>query len=134
MGARILVVEDNADNLRLMELLLSGLGHEPILCASGRQGVEAAARELPDLILMDLQMPEMDGFEAAALIRADDASAAIPMVALTAYAMVGDRETTLAAGFDGYIRKPFSPPAFAELIDPHLPADKRSALLKQRSG
>jgi two-component system cell cycle response regulator len=132
--ARILVVEDNSENLELIRFLLAAFGHEPLLTTGAREGLEAAMAERPDLILMDIQMPEMDGFEALAEIRAQPAVAATPVVALTALAMVGDRERALRAGFDGYITKPIRPEAFVAEIDRFLPEELRSPMTAEIAG
>lgn len=116
MKARILVIEDNPDNLRLAGFLLHAFGHEPVLASSGAQGLELAAADAPDLILLDLQMPELDGFETARRLRLLDTIRRTPIVALTAYAMTGDRERVLGAGFDGYLTKPLTPETFADDI------------------
>lgn len=125
-GARILVVEDNHDNLRLMKLMLAALGHEPILATSGEEGIEAGIRERPDLILMDLQMPHMDGFETAHRMRQEPELETTPIVAVTALAMAGDREDVLRAGFDSYVDKPINIETFWEALDAALPEDKRT--------
>ena len=124
--ARILIVEDNHANLELIRFILEAFGHSPSSAMSGQEGVEAARRDLPDLILMDLQMPGMDGFAALDELRRDAAFASIPVVALTAYALVGDRERALRAGFDGYITKPIAPETFVPVIDDFLPERLRS--------
>ena len=107
-GRRILVAEDNPVNMRLVTTILQKRGHVVVAAATGRAAVEAAAREQFDAVLMDLQMPEMDGFEATAAIRTAERQAGhrLPIVALTAHAMKGDREACLAAGMDGYLSKP----------------------------
>jgi two-component system cell cycle response regulator len=110
--ARVLVIEDNTDNLRLVTFLLEAFGHEVEVAGSGNAGVAAAAEARPDLILLDLQMPEMDGFEVIRRLRAVPGLAGRPIVALTAYAMAGDEERVLAAGFDGYLTKPITPETF----------------------
>jgi len=120
MAARVLVIEDNVTNLDLMSYLLRAFGHQPLRATAGAAGVEAAARELPDLIVCDLQMPGADGFEVLRRLRADPATSSIPVVAVTAYAMVGDRERILAAGFDGYIAKPIEPQSFVLQLEAHL--------------
>ena len=125
-GARILVIEDNHDNLRLMKLMLVALGHEPILTTSGEEGIEAGLREHPDLILMDLQMPHMDGFETAERMRREPEFERTPIVAVTALAMAGDREDVLRAGFNGYVDKPINIKTFHEALDAVLPEGKRS--------
>src|SRR6185436_4011268 len=103
---RILVVEDNPANMKLASLLLSNAGHVALCAVDAETGLTLARAELPDLILMDIQLPGMDGLAATALLKADPATAAIPVIALTAMAMKEDREKTAAAGCDGYIAKP----------------------------
>lgn len=104
--ARILIVEDNPDNRTLITDILISLGYEVIEAIDGEQGVEKALAERPDLILMDLSLPQMDGWTATAQIKAADHMRAVPVIALTAHAMVGDRERALQAGCDDYISKP----------------------------
>jgi two-component system cell cycle response regulator DivK len=104
--ARILVVEDNADNMLLTVMLLQSVGHEVLTAVDAEAGLTLARQERPDLILMDVQLPGMDGLAATALLKADLATRAIPVIALTALAMKGDEERILAAGCDGYIAKP----------------------------
>jgi two-component system, cell cycle response regulator DivK len=106
---RILVIEDTEDNRQIIRDLLTSVGYELIEALDGAAGVAAAAREKPDLILMDIQLPVMDGYEATRRIKGDPATAAIPIIAVTSYALSGDEEKTRAAGCDGYIAKPFSP-------------------------
>jgi CheY-like chemotaxis protein len=110
--ARVLVVEDKAENLDLMVYLLQAFGHQALVARDGAEGVAIAARDRPDLVVMDLQMPVMDGYEAVALLKADPGLAPTPVIAVTAYAMVGDRERIIAAGFDGYLTKPIDPQTF----------------------
>jgi len=118
--ARILVVEDSPDIRVLIRMLLESVGHEIITVGDGRAGVEVARRERPDLILMDLSLPVLSGWEAAREIKADPATASIPVLAVTAHAMQGDRERALAAGCDGFIPKPIDEEGFAALIASHL--------------
>jgi two-component system cell cycle response regulator DivK len=106
MTKRILVVEDNPDNQILITDLLTSLNYEVILAADGEEGVRVAAVSVPDLILMDLSLPKMDGWTAVARIKADPALKHIPVIALTAHAIVGDRERALQAGCNDYISKP----------------------------
>jgi two-component system cell cycle response regulator DivK len=104
--ARILIVEDNPANMKLASLLLRNAGHEALVAVDAESGLTLARLEKPDLILMDIQLPGMDGLSAAALLKKDPATAAIPIIALTAMAMKEDEEKTLAAGCDAYIAKP----------------------------
>lgn len=104
--ARILVVEDNPANLKLVSLLLHNAGHSVLCAVDAEAGLALARSEAPDLILMDIQLPGMDGLAATALLKHDDATAGIPVIALTAMAMKADREKARAAGCDGYISKP----------------------------
>jgi two-component system, cell cycle response regulator DivK len=103
---RILVVEDNRDNMTLMIDMLEAFDYTVIQATDGQRGVDLAASEQPDLIFMDLSLPIMDGWTAARTIKANPALAHIPIIALTAHAMVGDRERALAAGCDDYLAKP----------------------------
>jgi CheY-like chemotaxis protein len=105
---RILIIEDNEDNFQLVRFLLERDGFEVISAVNGREGVETAIREKPDLILMDLSMPEMDGWTAAQKIKAEPETKAIPLLALTAHTLPGDRMRALEAGCDGYISKPIN--------------------------
>jgi two-component system cell cycle response regulator DivK len=104
--ARILIVEDNPANMKLVSLLLEQANHETLCAVDAETGLTLARAERPDLILMDIQLPGMDGLAATALLKADPATAAIPIIALTAMAMKEDREKTRAAGCDAYIAKP----------------------------
>ena len=119
--ARILLVDDYPQNIALMVTLLRSLGHEPISAASGALAVEIAARETVDLVLLDIQMPEMDGFETAEALRLNPALADVPFVAVTARARPGDRATILDSGFSGYIAKPIDAALLSEQIAPFLP-------------
>ena len=106
MAKKILIVDDEPRNLKLFRDLLQRIGYETIEATDGEQGVELARARNPDLILMDIMMPKMDGIEATRILKADTATKNIPIIALTSYAMKGDRERTLEAGCDGYIAKP----------------------------
>ena len=117
---RILVVEDNEANLYLIRFMLEKSGYEVIEAREGAVGVELAGKEKPDLILMDVQLPDMDGLEATKRIRASEADGEIPIIALTSYAMVGDREKALAAGCTGYIEKPINPDTFMAEVEKYL--------------
>jgi two-component system cell cycle response regulator len=125
--ARVLVIEDNSANLELMVYLLRAFGHVPIAARDGQAGLEAAQIDRPDLILCDLQMPVMDGFAVARALKRDPALRPLPLVAVTAFAMVGDREKVLAAGFDGYIPKPIVPELFVQQAEAFLAAAPRSS-------
>jgi two-component system cell cycle response regulator DivK len=106
---RILVVEDTADNRQILRDLLTSAGYELVEAMDGAAGVAAAVEHLPDLILMDIQLPVLDGYEATRRIKAHAATACIPVIAVTSYALSGDEEKARAAGCDGYVAKPFSP-------------------------
>ncbi len=112
MSARILVIEDNEDNMLLIAYLLRAHGFSPELASSGAEGIRIAIEQRPQLILLDVRMPGMDGYDVAAAVRARPELAATRIVAVTASAMVGDRERIAAAGFDGYIQKPIDPERF----------------------
>ena len=113
-GHQILVVEDNEKNMKLFRDVLQATGHRTLEAATGGQAVELATAHSPDLVLMDIQLPDIGGVEALGRLRADERTASVPVVALTAQAMEGDRERFLAAGFDGYLSKPVN---VAELMD-----------------
>jgi two-component system, cell cycle response regulator DivK len=104
--ATVLIVEDNAANMTLALYLLESVGHRVLSATDAEAGLALARAEHPDLILMDIQLPGMDGLEATALLKRDDSTREIPVIALTALAMKGDEERILAAGCDGYIAKP----------------------------
>ena len=106
---RILVVEDTEDNRQIIRDLLTSAGYEMIEALDGGQGVAMAAEQKPDLILMDMQLPMLDGYEATRRIKADPALAHIPVIAVTSYALSGDEAKTKAAGCNAYVAKPFSP-------------------------
>lgn len=121
MGARILLVEDNPANLELMSYLLNAFGYHALTASDGARGLEAAERESPDLIICDIEIPEINGLEVAKRLKAHPTLRAIPLIAVTAFAMVGDRDRVLAAGFDGYIPKPIVPETFVEQVEAFLP-------------
>jgi two-component system cell cycle response regulator DivK len=118
--ATILVVEDNPDNMALVVLLLQSAGHTVLSAIDAEAGLTLARDELPNLILMDIQLPGMDGLEATALLKRDDATRVIPVIALTALAMKGDEERIRAAGCDGYIAKPMGIKEFLATIAAQL--------------
>lgn len=123
--ARILVVEDNVSNMALAVFLLQSAGHTVLTAVDAEAGLTLAREDHPDLILMDIQLPGMDGLEATQVLKADAATRAIPVIALTALAMKGDEERIRAAGCDGYIAKPLSYKSFlavvADQLTPPLP-------------
>jgi two-component system cell cycle response regulator DivK len=121
MSGRILVVEDTEDNRQIMRDLLTNAGYVLVEAVTGEDGVAAAARERPDLILMDIQLPVMDGYEATRRIKADPATRGIPIIAVTSYALSGDEEKARAAGCDGYVAKPFSPRQLLAKVREFLP-------------
>mgnify|MGYP000891251311 FL=1 len=121
--ARILVVEDNEDNMTLIAYLLRAHGFFPELAYSGADGIAIALEQRPQLILLDILMPEMDGYEVATAVRGHAELAGVRIVAVTASAMVGDRERIVAAGFDGYIQKPIDPERFIGEVQRFLPAE-----------
>lgn len=116
MSALVLVIEDNPINSELMNYLLVALGYRTVCASDGRRGLEAARTHRPDLILCDVQMPEIDGLEFARIAKGDAVLRTIPLYAVSALAMVGDRERILSAGFDGYIAKPIEAEAFATTV------------------
>ena len=118
-GALILVVEDNAKNMKLFRDVLQAAGYQTLEATTGARAVELAAEHAPDLVLMDIQLPDIDGVEALGRLRADERTAAMPVLALTAQAMDGDRERFLAAGFDGYISKPVNIAGFLGTVKEH---------------
>ena len=126
MAASILVVEDNHANMELTDYLLKASGYNPMLAPSGAEGVRLAIEERPDLILMDIQMPGMDGYEATTAITGDPAFQECPVVAVTAFAMVGDRDHVLSRGFAGYISKPIEAETFVSQVEAYLPPDLRA--------
>ncbi|MCX5707362.1 MAG: response regulator [Candidatus Omnitrophica bacterium] len=117
---RILVVEDNEKNMYLMDFLLTKGGYTVLKAETGEKGVELALKEKPDLVLMDIQLPGMDGLEATKKIRESKADGKIPIVAITSYAMTGDKEKVLAAGCNGYIEKPIDPETFLTEIQKYI--------------
>jgi CheY-like chemotaxis protein len=127
MPARILIIEDNPANLELMSYLLTAFGHVALGAKDGEEGLATARGSAPDLILCDLQLPGMDGHAVVREIKADPALRAIPLVAVTAFAMVGDRDKVLASGFDGYVAKPIDPETFVAHVETFVPPDQRSS-------
>lgn len=120
MSQRILIIEDNATNLYLMEYLLKSFGYAVLTAIDGDAGLEIAARQPLDLIICDIQMPGMDGYEVLRFIRENPEMDDVQVVAITAFAMAGDRQKILASGFDNYLPKPIDPQKFAGQIEGFL--------------
>ena len=118
--AKVLIIEDNAANMKLATFLLQSAGHTVVSATNAEAGLTLALGEQPDLILMDIQLPGMDGLEATARLKKDDATRSIRVIALTALAMKGDEERIRAAGCDGYIAKPMSYQEFLAAISAQL--------------
>ncbi|PKL60107.1 MAG: response regulator [Methanomicrobiales archaeon HGW-Methanomicrobiales-4] len=121
MGCRILVIEDNEQNMYLIHFLLEVHGHAVIEARDGEEGIQRAHDANPDIILLDIQLPGMDGYEIARTIRSTPALDTIPIIAVTSYAMAGDREKILAAGATDYIEKPINPETFIDQIHKYFP-------------
>lgn len=119
-GEKIVLVEDNVMNRRLAQFLLKSQGYTVYEATNGKEALELVKAHLPDLVLMDLQLPELDGFTATRMLKQDATTKDIPIVALTAYAMKGDAERALEAGCDGYITKPIDKKEFLEMVVSYL--------------
>ncbi|MCK4339032.1 MAG: response regulator [Candidatus Cloacimonetes bacterium] len=117
---KILVVEDNETNMYLIRFILTKNGYEVLEARSGEEGLELAIKEKPDLIIMDIQLPGIDGYEATKRIRESEADHEVPIIALTSYAMTGDREKALKAGCNGYIEKPINPETFISEMEKYF--------------
>lgn len=124
--SRILLVEDNEDNFDMVCFLLERAGFEVLGAHDGQEGIDVACREHPDLILMDLSLPEVDGWTAASILKADPTTKNIMLLALTAHALPGDRKRAMDIGFDGYITKPINVLSFADSITEVLRTKKKS--------
>lgn len=120
MNKRVLIVEDNEQNLYLLSFILQKRGYEVAAAHDGQQGIDMALSMIPDLILLDIQLPVMDGYAVARALRADPRLDRVPIVAVTSYAMTGDRERTIEAGCNGYIEKPINPDTFLQQVEAHL--------------
>jgi two-component system, cell cycle response regulator DivK len=120
MRRKVLVIEDNEQNLYLVRFLLEGGGYEIVPASDGPRGIEEARQVEPALVLLDIQLPGMDGYAVALELRRIPALAGTPIVAVTSYAMVGDRERCLAAGCTGYIEKPINPEIFLDQVEAYL--------------
>ena len=121
MKTKILVIEDNEQNRYLVTYLLEAKGYEVVSAVDGREGIDLANSLQPALILLDIQLPGMDGYLVAQALRQNSTLDDVPIVAVTSYAMVGDRERVLAAGCTGYIEKPINPDTFMAEVESHLP-------------
>ena len=117
MALDVLLIEDNAQNRYLLTYLLEQSGYRVTVAADGPAGIELASEQLPDLILLDIQLPTMHGYDVARALRKLNALRAIPIIAVTSYAMPGDREKSLEAGCDGYIEKPIDPETFVQEVE-----------------
>jgi two-component system, cell cycle response regulator DivK len=124
-GEQILVVEDNEKNMKLFRDVLLVMGYRTLEATSGRQALELATQHAPDLVLMDIQLPDIDGVEALRRLRADERTASILVLAVTAQAMQGDRDRFLAAGFDGYVSKPVSVGELVGTVRQHCDGRRR---------
>lgn len=113
---KVLVIEDNEKNRYLISFILKGEGYAVIEAVTGEEGIETARKEHPDLVLMDIQLPGIDGYETTRRIRASPEGTKVPVIALTSYAMTGDRERALAAGCTGYVEKPINPDTIMDEI------------------
>ena len=118
-GERVLVVEDNEKNLKLVRDVLEATGYRTLEATTGAQAIELAAEHTPDLVLMDIRLPDIDGAEALSRLRADERTASIPVLAVTAQAMQSDRERFLAAGFDSYLSKPVDVAELLQAVREH---------------
>ncbi len=121
---KVLVVEDNADNREVIRTVLNHHGYEVVEAVNGAEGIEKAGSQKPDIILMDLSLPIMDGWEATRRLKADDELKNIPVIAITAHAMSGDEAKALKHGCDGYLAKPCTPRSVIDIIEKYLKADE----------
>lgn len=134
MATRILIVEDHPANMEMMTFLLEAFGYATIAAIDGDEGVEAARRELPDLVVCDVHLPRRDGYEVVRELKAMPQTRGIPVIAVTALAMVGDREKLLQAGFDDYVSKPIEPERFVGQVEAHLPLERRAVGVREAAG
>lgn len=125
MNAKILVIEDNEQNLYLIRYILESCGHEVFSAMDGREGIELAAKLLPDMIFLDIQLPVMDGYAVARALRQNSGLADTPIIAVTSYAMPGDKEKAMEAGCSGYIEKPIDPDSFDVQVEQYLSMVKK---------
>ena len=123
MKGRVLIIEDNEQNMYLIKYILEDGGYGVRWASDGKEGIELAAVIRPDLILLDIQLPTMDGYAVARNLRRNPDLADIPIIAVTSYAMPGDREKAMEAGCSGYIEKPIDPDSFEEQVEKHLSSE-----------
>jgi two-component system cell cycle response regulator DivK len=120
MNECIVIVEDNEESQYLMRYILNQSGYRAVGASTGQEGIDAVRREKPALVILDIQLPEMSGYDVAHELKGDELTARIPIVAVTSFAMPGDREGILAKGCEGYIDKPIDPETFVEEIEKYL--------------
>lgn len=123
MSLKVLIIEDNEQNMYMLTFLLKSANYEVLQAYNGFDGINMALKDRPDIILLDIQLPEMDGYKVASAIRENPELAEVPMIAVTSYAMPGDREKALESGATGYIEKPINPDTFISQMKSFLPAD-----------
>lgn len=133
MAARILAIDDNPDNLELMRYLLEAFGYPALTARDGSSGVAMAERERPDLVLCDVQLPDIDGYEVVRRIRSQPEISGLIIIAVTALAMVGDRAKVLAAGFNGYLSKPIDPTTFMQQVEAYLQPGLRNTAQRSQA-
>lgn len=124
MQVNTLIIEDNENNMYLTTFLLENSGHNVSQAYDGKDGVKLAKEIQPDLILLDIQLPKMNGYDVARALREDASLASTPIIAITSYAMPGDKEKALGAGCNGYIKKPIDPDTFIDEIESYLDVKK----------
>lgn len=117
MSKQILMIEDNEQNMYMLTYLLESNDYQVIQAFSGEEGIAAARQTVPHAILLDIQLPEMDGYTVALKLRENEKLSAVPIIAVTSFAMMGDREKVMASGADGYIEKPIDPDNFIEMME-----------------
>jgi CheY-like chemotaxis protein len=120
MKTKVLYIEDNDQNFYLVNFIMNAKGYEVVRARDGREGIDLVTAEKPRLILLDIQLPVMDGYSTARELRKNPGLSATPIIALTSYAMAGDREKALAAGCNGYIEKPINPKTFLEQVESYI--------------
>lgn len=125
MSAKILIVEDDPNNLRLLELLLAHAGHNTHSASNGLECLQRVKEERPDLILMDVELPKLDGYETTRILRQDSSTAAIPIIGVSSFASAESHQAALDSGMNDYIEKPISVSNFVKQISPYLPATEK---------